>query len=330
MEIATRRRIKTTMVYDAYWSFACERMSIYHKRIEGYKSPWTEDEILRKHKFTNAYRVIDRVSQYLVREIILPDEKNGTDLYDKIFRILLFKTFNKIETWKLLKDHINDLSWHNYNFEIFNKVLSQAMSSNQPIYSAAYIMASGKRNFGHEKKHENHLKLLEFMMKDRFVEKIIDCNKMENLFDLLMSYPTIGDFLAYQYATDINYSSVTNFSEMEFVKAGPGAIDGIRKCFTSTGGYTNEDIIRYMAEQQEFEFERLGLIFSSLYNRKLMLIDCQNLFCEIGKYARVAYPDYIGTSNRKKIKQLYKTSHDLELPCFPTKWNIRMPMKDRR
>ena len=117
-------------------------------------------------------------------------------------------------------------------------------------------MASGKRNFGYEKKHENHLKLLEFMMKDGFVGKVIDCNKMENLYALLMSYPTIGDFLAYQYATDINYSSITNFSEMEFVKAGPGAVDGIRKCFTSTGGYTNEDIIRFMAELLRSELHR--------------------------------------------------------------------------
>ena len=328
MDIYTRQRIKTTQVYEAYWAFACERMSIYHKRIKGFESHWTEDEILHKYKFTNVYRVIDRVSQYLIREIILPDEKNGTDLRDKMFKILLFKTFNKIETWELLKGQIDNLSWRSYNFQKFNTVLSGAMSSNRRIYSAAYIMASGKRHFGYPKKHENHLMLLEYIMKDGFAEKVTHCNKMEDVFFLLRSYPTIGNFLAFQYAIDINYSSITNFSEMEFVQAGPGAIDGIRKCFASTGGYSDADIIRYITERQEYEFERLGLIFPSLYNRKLMLIDCQNLLCEIGKYARVAFPNYRGTSNRKKIKQLYKTVHHLEPPCFPTKWNIRKLLED--
>ena len=327
METVIRARLKTTKVYDAYWAFACERMSIYQKRLRGEEGPWTEDEILQKHKFTNAYRVLDRVSQYLIREIILPDESSNVELRDKIFRILLFKIFNKIETWETLKEYIDELSWSNYSYEIFNKVLSYAMASNRRIYSAAYIMASGGKYFGYERKHENHLKLLEYMIKDGFAEKVTQCKKMDDLFDLLMSYPTIGPFLAYQYATDINYSSVTNYSEMEFVKAGPGAADGIRKCFISTGGYTEEEIIRYMTERQEYEFERLGQIFSGIYGRKLMLIDCQNLFCEIGKYARVAFPEHPGVSNRKKIKQLYKKSQVIEPPCFPTKWSIQMPLE---
>ena len=42
----------------------------------------------------------------------------------------------------------------------------------------------------------------------------------------LYQYPTIGDFLAYQYITDLNYSTLTNFTEMEFVVPGPGAKHG--------------------------------------------------------------------------------------------------------
>lgn len=37
--------------------------------------------------------------------------------------------------------------------------------------------------------------------------------------------------LAYQYATDINYNEIVDFDEDEFVAAGPGAIDGVKKCF---------------------------------------------------------------------------------------------------
>ncbi len=98
--------------------------------------------------------------------------------------------------------------------------------------------------------------------------------------------------MAYQYTIDINYSNTTNFSEMEFIVPGPGAIDGIRKCFAGTGGLNEAQIIRFMAERQELEFARLGLDFQSLWGRRLQLIDCQNLFCEVDKYARVRPPRY--------------------------------------
>jgi len=54
---------------------------------------------------------------------------------------------------------------------------------------------------------------------------------MQRAFELLKSYPGLGDFLAYQYVTDINYSEITDFTEAEFVVPDPGALDGIQKCF---------------------------------------------------------------------------------------------------
>jgi hypothetical protein len=146
---------------------------------------------------------------------------------------------------------------------------------------------------------------------------------MESAYHLLHGYPTIGDFLAYQFVTDINYSPLTNFTEMEFVKAGPGAKDGIAKCFTDFGDYSFEDIIRMMADIQEEEFERLHLDFKNLWGRNLQLIDCQNIFCEVDKYSRVAHPEISGYSHRIRIKQKFvmKEKESIDF-YFPPKWNI--------
>ena len=38
---------------------------------------------------------------------------------------------------------------------------------------------------------------------------------------------------------------------MDFVVPGPGARDGIRKCFIDYGGYSENDIIKYVTEIQE-------------------------------------------------------------------------------
>src|SRR5205823_2720307 len=157
---------------------------------------------------------------------------------------LLFKFFNKIETWKLLRSELGSISWRTYSFERYDKVLTRALARNSTIYSAAYIMPSGGKQLGHQAKHRNHLQLIELMMENNFSKKAARCRNMADLFDLLKSYPTIGDFLAYQFATDLNYSDLIDFSEMEFVMPGPGARDGIRKCFVHMGGLNESEIIR--------------------------------------------------------------------------------------
>ena len=94
--------LRSTPVYDSYWRFAAERQEIFFRRLEGRPHPWTKDEILQRYKFTNAYRASDRVSQFLIRNVIY-GEKYSLDPTETVFRILLFKLFNKIETWQHLE-----------------------------------------------------------------------------------------------------------------------------------------------------------------------------------------------------------------------------------
>ena len=122
-------------------------------------------------------------------------------------------------------------------------------------------------------------------MHDRVADRIADASSMRQAFEILRSYPSIGNFLSYQFVTDLNYSELVDFSELEFTSAGPGALDGIHKCFSDLGGYTEADIIRLVTDRQEEEFERREINFRSLCGRPLQLIDCQNLFCEVSKYA---------------------------------------------
>ena len=61
---------KRQEVYDLYWYFACERQNIFWKKINGESAPWTNDKILQDYKFCNSYRVNDRVSQYLLKNVV--------------------------------------------------------------------------------------------------------------------------------------------------------------------------------------------------------------------------------------------------------------------
>ncbi len=310
---------KPTVVFDTYWRFAAERQSIFFKRLAEFPPPWTDDSILMQHKFTNAYRASDRVSQYLIRNVIYKGDQSPDEIF---FRIILFKLFNKIETWELLTKKLGEIRYADYSYERYDRILTSAMNSGQRIYSAAYIMPSGSRSFGTTRKHRAHLKLLERMMEDEVHYRIAGSRNMHEAFTLLRSYPMIGDFLAYQYVTDINYSALTNFSEMEFVMPGPGALNGIRKCFSSLGGLNEIDIIKVVADRQHEEFERLGLKFQSLWGRPLQLIDCQNLFCEVDKYARVKHPEISGVTQRTRIKQKFRPTPSPISFWYPPKWGL--------
>jgi 5-hmdU DNA kinase, helical domain len=308
-------------VYESYWRFAAERQAIFFRRVRGEAHPWTNNPVLRIYKFTNAFRASDRVSQYLIRNVIYRKDlpRNPREV---VFRILFFKLFNRIETWQLCERSFGQITFADYSFARYSDVLMRAMRAGQRIYSAAYIMPPGSRAFGRSSKHENHLLLLERMMADGLPEQLQEARTMQQGFEKLRAYPTIGDFLAYQFITDINYSEVTDFSEMDFVVPGPGARDGLRKCFTDPGGLNEPELIRLMADLQDAEFERLGLKFQSLWGRRLQLIDCQNLFCEVDKYARVEHPEVIGLTGRLRIKQRFVANPSpLEL-FYPPKWNI--------
>jgi NTP pyrophosphatase (non-canonical NTP hydrolase) len=312
--------LRPTEVYDTYWRFAAERQQVFFKRLEGHPPPWTGDETLRAYKFTNAYRASDRVSQYLIRRVIYRDDL--PDARDEVFfRILLFKLFNRIETWELLENELGQVTWDGYSFKRFDRILTGAMAGGGRIYSAAYIMPSAGV-LGYDKKHRNHLALVERMMADELPRRLADAPSMQRAFDLLRAYPSVGDFLAYQFVTDVNYSPITNFPEMDFVVPGPGALDGIRKCFADCGGLNGPEVIKFMADRQEVEFARLGLEFRSLWGRRLQLIDCQNLFCEVDKYARERHPEVNGVSGRTRIKQKFRANPSPIRYWYPPKWGI--------
>ncbi len=312
------RRWRTSRVFDTYWRFAVDRQRIFFTRLEGTQNP-TRDPILLRFKFTNAYRASDRVSQYLIRHVVYAGAQTPEALF---YRIILFKLFNKIETWEFLERALGELTPQQPRFSQISALLSGALERGVRIYSAAYIMPSGGGRY--PRKHDAHLNLLERMMVEGVPARLADAATMCEAFDLLKSFPMLGDFLAYQFVTDLNYSTLCNFTESEFVIAGPGARNGIRKCFPDLPMSFASDAIKAVCLAQTDEFERRGLAFPTLWGRPLQLIDCQNLFCEVDKYSRVAHPEITGQSTRTRIKQTFRPSGELPKPYYPPKWELKI------
>lgn len=315
-------------IFHYYFYFVQERMKIFWNRYDMMDKPWTQDSILKTYKFTNVYRSCDRVSQYLIKNVIYNNDYNYSDR-DVLFRIILFKIFNKIETWEYLERRIGVIKLDNFILSDINRILLEK-KSNSPIFSNAYMMTGTHSLYNHlDYKHEKWLQMVnDELVGAKVFEKILGAKSMEQVYGLLRDCSFIGDFLAYQYTIDFNYSPVIDFSEDSFVKAGIGAIRGIKKCFTTLDGKSFEDIIRYTQENFDKFQEKFGFNdFKNLFGRNLTLIDIQNCFCETDKYLRAKVPEL--QIDNVRIKQKYKESPKSIDLFFPPKWGLNSKIKNQ-
>lgn len=310
-----------------YFYFMQERMNIYWRKCEKDILPLTEDPILRDYKFTNVYRACDRVSQYLISHVIYRNIDRFTP-EDMMLRILVFKIFNKIETWDYLEKVYGDICIEHFDVAEICRLLSIRQKST-PIFSNAYMMTGSHRRYDYLS--SKHAKWLQ-MVKDEFigegvVDRILRADSMEAVFNIMGNCSFIGGFLAYQYTIDFNYSPYLNFDENSFVKAGIGAIRGIKKCFKNIGD-NYEDAIIYTYEhlddfRREFGFDN----FKPLPGREPHLIDIQNCFCETDKYLRAKMPELLVGNVR--IKQRYKETMQPINYTFPPKWHINTKIQSQ-
>ncbi len=318
MKNRNRAVIPNDNTLQYYFYFIQERMNIFWRRCEN-SDILTDDPILKEYKFTNVYRACDRVSQFLIKDVIYRDtEKYSPE--DALLRILLFKVFNKIETWNYLCE-LTDVT-----VDTFNVVqLSEALTIRQqtcPIFSNAYMMTGSYSGYhGINTKHQVWLQMIEDkFIKGQGLKKVLKAQSMAEVYNQLRDYPLIGDFLAYQYTVDFNYSPFLNFDEDSFVRAGVGAVRGIKKCFSSYGN-DYEDAIYFVHNHFEELQERYGYTdFRPLPGRSPKLIDLQNCFCETDKYLRAKMPEL--KMGNVRIKQHYKPSSAGIDYFFPEKWGI--------
>lgn len=319
---AKRARPRPSFLYPTLWRFAADRHGIYLRRLSGQPHPWTRDPVLASYRFTNVFRAADRVSQYLIR-MAYSDHDAGDDTL--FLRTLLFKIFNRIDTWESIVRAIGPPAADSFNDRACDALLTARRQAGRRIYSAAYIMPSGGDSGS--PKHTMHLRLLRRMLDERLPAKLRRSRSLEDAYRLLLSYPTLGPFLAFQYAIDLNYTKLTCHSESSFVVAGPGALDGLSKCFESLGEYSAEDTILWLSDLQGDEFRRAGLSFDGLWGRSLRPIDVQNLLCEVSKYTRATHPGIKGRAGRGRIKQKFTAAGPMPQPFFPPKWELDVRVK---
>lgn len=317
-----------------YLYFIKERMNIFWRKYNGGSEPYSDDEILQKYKFTNAYRVLDRSSQYMVKNVIYNGVKYSRE--DMFWRILIYKHFNLPQTWEYLVSELGDITLSTKTSDIIDSTMN--LNGLQAIYSPAYTQACPmmrKDYFLEEfslqktsKKNEIYLTIFDKEFKERNkMGNCLESKSFEDLVNRLKNVLSFGDFISYQIAQDLNYSNIVDFDMNSFNSAGGGTINGIKRTFDLSGKVEFGDIVVWVFEnmkrlQEEYsnKFD-IDLEYKPLPNYKLQVPDLSNCFCETDKYLRGKGFETKGIEG-KRIKCVYKESPNKIEYMFPPKWGV--------
>ena len=305
---------------DEFWAFARARQQLM---VTGE----TKNEILKEYRFTNCYRVCDRVSQYLVREIINKDYENNREL---LFHILLFKTFNKIHTWEWIQHVLRRKPRWSKDWIGQVEYVLRLHENGRHLYAAAFRQPHGKTSFGCKEKYQNHLHMIEYVLTGQHA--LWNCQSLEQLWRTLLGVPMMGPFLAMQFATDLNYSRLFDFDANDFIHPGPGALRGAAKV-QGRLDWKNVDAARSLIGELAADQDRAGFpcIRTDRGTLPLSAMDVQNLLCEFDKYCRVARPELNAIGRWRKGEARRPKQRYVPHPCrmrwpedyvFPVKWGI--------
>ncbi len=220
--------------------FIVERHRIFLKKTAGLPKPWTKDPVLRSARFTNVYREIDPVSQWIWKNVIKPNEQNP----NLPVLLGLARIINWPDTIAYL---ISEGVWpeERFNQDKFYKALRSYKEQGKKVITGAYIVNSvfpadfDKRDgskVGYiadvaARYLWDHRKLLHY--------NAVKGNTIANFMEVIQSIHGFGPFLSYQVAVDLSYSSKwlkTASDYNTFTSPGPGTTRGMNWILTGKLG----------------------------------------------------------------------------------------------
>lgn len=291
--------LHSSPILDTFFKFVVERHAIHQRRLAGQPPPWTTNDVMAKYPFTNVFRVFDRGSQYVLHNVINVGDQSLTE---QCFRVMLFRAFNKEETWEYMEERLGGVTWRNFDLQAYEEILVERNRQGYPLYNPAYIIPSPK--LGGLTSPANHLRLIEMMMTEGLPEQLKKLQHLQDAHGRIVLFPGMGDFMALQLLLDLNMTTHFGFSEDEWVALGPGSMECIRKMFGADVRGHELDAVRYLHRTQHQHFARLnvspGRIPRLAHGMRsgLSMVDIEHALCECEKYSRAAHPSIQGHRQR--------------------------------
>ena len=273
---------------DRFFWFIRERDRIRRKRERREPFPWTDDPILSKYRFTNIYRMDDRVSKHWLRTVhdhYLPYRKDYAE--PLVRETMIYRTFVHPDTFELLEDELEEWDWKRAA-----KTLGRIHAKGVPYHTNAYtISACGSKNPKHLTLCANLAMALEHV--SSIVQVIRETRSIEQTVKYMDHHADgFSMFTAYEVATDLRHTALLSKAVdiHTWANPGPGCQLGLHllhgRPLTKTNKPSAAQEEQYVAEMRELLVEsqrpgRLGKWMAPFEMR-----DIENCLCEFSKYER--------------------------------------------
>lgn len=315
-KIETANPVINTKILQTYYHYMSERNKVYQrKELLKQNPPWTDDEILKSNSFTCVKRWLDRTSKYLIDNI-----SNNPDISyeDKVWRTILFRLYNKIETAELINISYRDF-WNPSNIDLAMQKLDSY--PNDP-FTRAYKVIRPKYAYRDQSPagHDNWKSSLLWYIasvEDSYsdgenisVPSELEKDAQSALDWIKNNIDGVGNFIAYQIFVDLTYIPEYPISEEEFVVSGPGCHAGLEFLFEDMDGMTDEETLFWLRDKIDGLFKEVSngvydinefFWYLDQRDRKWTVMDLENSFCELSKYI------YISEGRHKRPRK-YKPS----------------------
>lgn len=300
------------LTLDDYLYWVEERHKIYNRRRDGLPYPWTEDPVLGNRKYCNVFRVLDKWSQYSIRELYSDPEATAEDM---LFRSIFFRLTTRSEPWDifdlqhgrypLLEDLLDgrlDETWSNF------------VDSGGKFFSGGVYRVNVPRGAKGVRKHTYFLDTIREAFESDLFDRFDEVETATEKLRVLQTIPRIGPFLSQQILTDFGYTRYGKDFENDFVEIGPGSTRGLQRL--GYGIKTPQESMRELQKIVQSELPDVYVELPSGNRRAPSVMDIQNTLCETDKYARL----YNGEAKPINYTPLHGDK-PLPDPVFPDSWN---------
>ena len=291
---------------SGFFHWIVERHEVYRKRAAGLPfEKWTDDEILKRYKFTNPFRENDSETMWM-RVYLKPDDPVDATLTNNIMNAALFRM---IGTRHFAEVFLREHGWitpHNYNQDMLISIIDDLLERKQKCFTGAYIIT----NQG-IKARKSKVVIGSFITglycqvyHEPNVRKLATFTRQQQFQEWLMKFRGFGGggFMAYEVVCDITHMPLMHGSpprswlvdRYTWGNAGPGALRGLNRVWGKplTSGFgAPATSLRKMQVLHDMK-ELLHDISKEYGYRPIDLFDVdmrciEHSLCEYDKYMRV-------------------------------------------
>lgn len=183
-------------VLQTFFRYAHDRHQVFLRRKQGKtQEEWSDDPVLRSTKFANVYRVLDRLTQYVLTQVV---QDGPQELEEVCFRVFLFRSFARISTYEVIRSAFGGPpTLAGFSPAAYENILMPHIRAGVPVYGSSYFIPA-PREFGTRYPFQSTLRLIQLMIRTQLPSKLVGLHHMRDAHSLLTTFPSLGPFLAMQ------------------------------------------------------------------------------------------------------------------------------------